>query len=186
MGPKRSCHRTRNVCCYCQQNLGYTAFRRHRDLPHLYCPGFATSSVHVSNSSDSESSESYSTFSFSEQSSKSSSIDGTEHSNTFSPLSSSSDSKAATDSESGPEVWESCSDDESEGTEQQPTPNDKNLHYIICLFLTFFNFAIMFQTKQFRTYCYSYRPSCIMPVHIARIPHCWLHYSAVLQVLFIH
>ena len=55
-GKKRSKRRTRYHCQYCQQSLGYSAFRRHKDLPSMYCPGVSstrTNYEHESESSDS-------------------------------------------------------------------------------------------------------------------------------------
>ena len=101
MDPKRPCHRTRNVCHHCQQNLGYTALRRHRDLPHLYCPGYAESVTEEHGSSDSESLDS--TFTLDEPFPPSPQSNYSEHRTLPSPLPSSSNSEASDDSESGPE-----------------------------------------------------------------------------------
>lgn len=115
MNPKQPCHRTRNVCHHCQQNLGYTALRRHRDLPHLYCPGYAASVTKEHASSDSESSDS--TLSLDEPSPHSPQSNCSEHRTLPSPLPSSSSSEASDDSESGSEVWDNCSDDDSDSPE---------------------------------------------------------------------
>ena len=59
MDTKQPCYQHRSVCYYCQQSLGYTALRCHRDLPHLYCPGcIKTAKKPRLDSSDSDSSDS--------------------------------------------------------------------------------------------------------------------------------
>ena len=55
MQAKQTCRRTRFLCTFCQQTLGYSAFQRHQNLPHLYCPGYIPS---IQEQSDSESSDS--------------------------------------------------------------------------------------------------------------------------------
>lgn len=145
MDPKRPCRRTRNVCIHCQQNLGYTALRRHRNLPHLYCPGYATSTM----SSDSDSSDS--TFTLDEPFPKgcNESTSCEQESIPHSPIlcSSSSESEASEDSESGPEVWDDCSENECDLAESQNTPGDRNLHFFMCLFLTFFQLCYRISDK---------------------------------------
>ena len=136
MEPKRPCCCTRNICPLCYQNLGYTALRRHRDLPHIYCPGYTKD---IDDCSDSESSES--TISPSELSATGFPVicgQNTHPSN----LSSSSASQASSSSESGPDVWDETSDssssDESDSDLNCAADDAENLHFIVCLFLVFF------------------------------------------------
>ena len=147
MQPKRPCRHTRNVCPLCYQDLGYTALHCHRDLPHIYCPGYTKD---IDDSSDSESSES--TISPSELSPTGSSVicgQNTPRSN----LSSSSASQASSSSESDPEVWDQTSDssssDESDSDFNCAVDDVENLRFIVCLFLAFFNFVIAFLTGLF-------------------------------------
>ena len=32
--------KTRYVCSYCKRSLAHTAYQRHEQLPHLYCPAY--------------------------------------------------------------------------------------------------------------------------------------------------
>ena len=156
MDPKRPCHRTRNVCQYCQQNLGYTALRRHRDLPHLYCPARMTN---TQRSSDSESSDS--TFCVDEVSPCSSPheshVDSSPSFSTteFSPPSPS--FSGVSDSDSGPEVWDEASVSEVENNSESFELHHTNLQYVVCLFSTFFSFVIVFQTELFHISSYSFQ-----------------------------
>ena len=111
MDPKRPCHRycTMNVCHHCQQSLGYIALGRHRDLLHLYYPGYTayvTSRQEISNSESSDSN-----FIPDKPSSPGNCSPASKYSEDNNPLpslQSSSNSLASDVSESGPEVYIYC------------------------------------------------------------------------------
>ena len=142
MDPKRPCHRTRNVCPHCQQNLGYTALRRHRDLPHLYCPGYISRMVNTQQNNDSDSSDS--TFIVDEPSSCNSPV--SDYSGDINISSTeipppSPNTPEISDSDSGPEVWDEASDSEVENDSDSTELHHNNamqLYYVVCLFLNFF------------------------------------------------
>lgn len=141
---KKPCRRTRLHCRLCQQTLGYSAFRRHQDLPHLYCPGYVSSMDSTQRDSDS----SDSTFVFDIPSTTSSpsndSTDSQLECNLVSPLDQalSSDSESQSSYDSAPEVWDetetSISETDTDSEESHQTAPVKQLHYIVCLFLAFF------------------------------------------------
>lgn len=158
MDPKRPCHRTRNVCHHCQQNLGYTALRRHRDLPHLYCPGYAESVTEEHGSSDSESSDS--TFTLDEPSPHSPQSNYSEH-RTLVNLA----LRYGMIALMMTQIHLRCS----------TLLMTQVYNILFASFSPFFNFAIVFQTKLCHTSCYSFLHFCIISVLVSRILHIWLH-----------
>ena len=56
--PEKRSHRGRMRCPLCNDILGYSAYKRHQDLPRLFCPGYVPPAKRhhdddVSDSSDS-------------------------------------------------------------------------------------------------------------------------------------
>lgn len=73
----------------------------------------------------------------SEESTRSVSVgDINETANSFSPIETS--SSESCDSDSGPEVWDDCSEEEFNEIDRQSTTNDRGIIFILCLFLNFF------------------------------------------------
>ena len=142
MEPKRPCYRSRFICNLCKQSLGYSAFRRHQDLPHMYCQGYSSINSTQGNASDSLSS----TFEFDDLEDSDfpvhqpvNSILIENHNDEQSTISSSESESSSDNSDSGAEVWdeteECCSDSE---TETPQSPATSQLTYFVCLFLSFF------------------------------------------------
>ena len=146
---KKPCRRTRFHCSLCQQTLRYSASRRHQDLPRLYCPGYVSSMDSTQRNSESDSSDS--SFVFDIPSTTSSpandSIDRNDDQLKSSPVSPldqalSSESESQSSYDSAPEVWDetdtSLTETDTESEESHQTAPVKQLHYIVCLFLAFF------------------------------------------------
>ena len=147
MQAKQTCRRTRFVCTLCQQTLGYSAFQRHQNLPHLYCPGYIPSIHCTQEQSDSESSDS--TFVLDVPSPASSPLhDATDDIEPETipaidePLVSLVETQSSGESDSAPEVWNeidsSSSESDSEFDASQLTAQVKCLHYVVCLFFALF------------------------------------------------
>ena len=149
MEPKRPCYRSRFTCKLCKQSLGYSAFCRHQDLPHIYCPG------HISTIAPAKDDSFNSTFEFNNletyDSPTNESVNDVlpdslndEHSSTSV---SSPESESSSD-DSGPEVWdktdESGSDSDTEAKESSPF---HQLTYFACLFLSFFQLCFHISDK---------------------------------------
>ena len=164
----KTCRKTRYRCVLCDQELGYCAYRRHRDLPSRYCPGFLKkkderdrSGTEASDRSDSDSeASSDSTFiadnlidhensvdwnpEYDASQSSDTHMKNMDSSSTTNGSMSSSESTSF-ESESGPEVWD---DDEPELPETSSDETDegtgsevqkvKDLKSIVCLFFGFF------------------------------------------------
>ena len=130
--PKKR-RRTRLVCSHCNQSLAYTAYCRHQQLPHMYCPA-------RKEGNDTSSSESDSTFDFSERldSPKDMSF-ATANSCLIDDIHSSPESSSSSlsgESDSAPQIW-----DEAESTSSESDTDSSEhtqLQYIVCLFLSFF------------------------------------------------
>ena len=147
MDTKQPCYQHRSVCNYCQQSLGYTALRRHRDLPHLYCPGYIkTAKKPRLDSSDSDSSDSTFVPDGPSPQAALSLKSCTEENLHKSPPPSTNDLQESDDSESGPEVWDDASDysSENESDAIEVYQSVKPLLNMVCLFL---NFVIVSQTE---------------------------------------
>lgn len=126
--------KTRYPCSSCKQSLGYTAYQRHLELPHIYCPAFVRD--------DALSSESDSTFNISETAEPehqahtvpvldSVCIEGVDHQDSLSSSSSSSDS--------APEIWqESSNSDTEDDSNAAKTTFPSQLQYMTSVFLSFF------------------------------------------------
>ena len=121
MEPKQPCYRSRFTCNLCKQSLGYSAFCRHQDLPHMYCQGYSSINSTQGNASDSLSS----TFEFDDLEDSDfpvhqpvNSILIENHNDEQSTISSSESESSSDNSDSGAEVCdeteECCSDSETE------------------------------------------------------------------------
>ena len=150
MESKRPCYRSRFICNICKQSLGYSAFRRHQDLPHLYCPGY-TCLHNDENGSDSDSSRSI--FDINSPPYASYSVDGnctlqSCRNEKCETTSSESESESDSINNSGPEVWDDSDDFSSE------SEAEVYLHILFVYFYHFSNCVFKFLTEPF--YCHSF------------------------------
>ena len=155
-GKKCSKWRTRYHCQYCQQSLGYSVFRRHKDLPSTYCPGVSstrTNYEHESESTDSLDSTFVSPATRTCMSSQENNhVSAGFENNGLQMLSTSSEGQGSTDSNCDPEVWDengmhsSDSDDTNQAVDMHGE-TVSNLQYIVCLFLTFFQLCFHVSDK---------------------------------------
>ena len=144
---KKNCYRTRFTCKLCTQSLGYSAFRRHRELPRIYCPGYVYNHTDVvTEESDSESLNS--TFEFDDPDwidppthdpASSPLHDIIEHNNDFQQSTSSSSESESDINDSGLEVWDKMDDSSADSeVETIDTLQDSQLTYFVSPFLCFF------------------------------------------------
>ena len=161
MNAKNPSSRTRYLCRSCQQRLGYSAFRRHQDFPHLYCSGHVTSiqpSTPEERDSDSDSSDGMFTFDttlsaaslFNSTTDNDMAIDNEPQSDPVldEPQNISLELQSSDESDSAPEVWDTCSSEsESESEESHTSTPVRNLQYVVCLFLAFFQLCFRISDK---------------------------------------
>ena len=168
---KKPCRRTRFHCRLCQQTLGYSAFRRHQDLPHLYCPGYVSFMDSTQRDSDSDSSDSTLVFDIPSPTS-SPANDSTDNQLKCNPVSSL--DLALSSESSAPEVWDetdtSISETDTEFDESHQIAPVKQLHYIVCLFLAFFQLCFrvsdraLLQLLSFFSALFNHLCSCVKEV----------------------
>lgn len=129
--------RSRLTCRQCGQSLSYSAFRRHQEIPNLYCQ---THKV------DNDSDNSDSTFDLSEAShTHSADVDNMyQNIDVDSELDGSSESDTKSELDSAPEIWdEDDNPDVSDGDDEH-----NNLMYVISVFLAAFRSFTVSQTEQ--------------------------------------
>lgn len=142
--PKKR-RRTRFVCSNCNQSLAYTAYCRHQQLPHIYSPA-------CKEENDTSSSESDSTFDFSERLDSPKDMPlATANSCLADNIHSSPDSSSfllSGESDSAPEIW-----DEAESTSSESDTDSsehKQLQYILAYSCPF-SYAFMSLIGQYHT-----------------------------------
>ena len=144
MDYKKQLSRSRMRCTLCNEVLGYTAYKRHQDLPHLFCPGFVLPAKRHHEQAMSDSSDS--TFVLEDSTTMPPSLHSdvndevTDYESQMSEQSSS--SKSSDTNDSAPEVWDetdsSLSENECDAEDSNMMTAVKQLHYTVCLLLSFF------------------------------------------------